>query len=400
MSIATELTRIIDAKSDIKTSIEAKGVSVPSNATIDTYYGYVDNIPTGGGTPLVESTDLSDYSGATFNSPTQYIKGVIIPASVTSFSSTAPFSGATNIESIVVESGNTVFDSRNDCNAVMQTSNNKLIAGCKNTIIPNDTVTIGQYAFDGCAGLSGSLTIPNTVTTIEQYAFQNCTGLTSLSLGSGVTTIGQYAFYQCGFTSVDLGSGVTSIGNYAFQNCRNLTGTLTIPNSVNTIGQYAFSGSPNITKIVLPNKNISFGRTVFAGVGVTSVGVIGSGADVELSSLQTSLPQNFLGDCPSLISVELPEGITTLGEGAFHTGGVQTVILPSTLQSTGWGVFTRSNNLRTLTCKAVTPPSIGSSWLETRSLQAIYVPAESVEAYKTAQYWSSWASYIQAIPTT
>ena len=424
MSIATELNRIIGAKSDMKTSIEAKGVTVPSNATIDAYHNYVDQITTGGGTPLVESTDLSDYSGATFGDATQYIKGVTIPAAVRSFSSTTPFVGAENVEHIVVESGNTVYDSRNNCNAVMQTSNNKLIAGCKNTVIPNNTVTIGQYAFNNCTGLSGSLTIPNSVTSIEQYAFNGCTGLNgSLTLSNTLTSIGHYAFSNCtglsgsltipdtvtaignqsfrycsGLTSLNLGSGVTTIGSCAFQHCSGLSGTLTIPNSINSIGDHCFNRMPNITKIILPNKYINFSSTPFAGVGVTSVGIVGSGADVEISSQQTSLPENFFGDCASLISVEVPEGVTTMGTGTFHTGGVQTAILPSTLVSTGWGVFTRSTQLRTLTCKAVTPPSIGSSWLETRSLQAIYVPAASVEAYKTANRWSAWASYYKAIP--
>ena len=115
-----------------------------------------------------------------------------IPNSVTSLTS---FRYCYGLESIQVESGNSVYDSRNNCNAVIETSSNTLIAGCKNTIIPNTVTAIGQSAFQGCIGLH-SITIPNSVTCIGHQSFDS-SGLTSITIGSNVKDIYYYAFNNC-----------------------------------------------------------------------------------------------------------------------------------------------------------------------------------------------------------
>ena len=106
------------------------------------------------------------------------------------------FSGCTGLTSIKVESGNTIYDSRDNCNAIIETATNKLIRGCKNTIIPNSVTSIGDYAFYGCTGLT-NITIPNSVTTIEYSAFSGCTGLTSVTIPNSLITIRVGAFYGC-----------------------------------------------------------------------------------------------------------------------------------------------------------------------------------------------------------
>ena len=115
------------------------------------------------------------------------LTSVTIPNSVTSISSEALLE-CSGLTSIVVNSGNGIYDSRENCNAIIETSSNKLMVGCNSTIIPNSVTSIGEYAFYGRSGLTG-VTIPNSVTSIGEYAFYNCSGLTSVTIPNSVTTL-------------------------------------------------------------------------------------------------------------------------------------------------------------------------------------------------------------------
>ncbi len=164
------------------------------------------------------------------------------------------FRGCTSLSKIVVEDGNTKYDSRNNCNAVIETSTNSLIVGCKNTTIPNSVTSFGFSAFSECTGLT-SITIPNSVTSIGGCAFQYCTGLTSITIPNSVTSIGDCAFQYCkGLTSITIPNSVTSIGWEAFWSCSGLT-SVTIPNSVTSIGSGAFSNLGNLKTIYSLHEN-------------------------------------------------------------------------------------------------------------------------------------------------
>ena len=129
------------------------------------------------------------------------LTSVTIPNSVTSIGSSA-FERCCGLTEIKVESGNSMYDSRDNCNAVIETSTNTLITGCKNTIIPNSVTEIGDYAFIECTGLI-SITIPNSVTSIGEYAFKECTSLTTIIISNSVTLICRDAFDGCtGLTEV------------------------------------------------------------------------------------------------------------------------------------------------------------------------------------------------------
>ena len=179
-------------------------------------------------------TDIGDY---TFGSN---LRRITISDSVTNIESFA-FESCSDLEAIQVSTGNTVYDSRDNCNAIINKATNTLIAGCKNTNIPDSVTSIGCYAFHMCDGLT-SLTIPNSVTEIGSQAFSGCSSLTSLIIPDGVTVIDDEVFAGCSsLTSLVLPDGVTDIGVGAFFGCDSLT-SLKIPDSVTDIWVYAFAG--------------------------------------------------------------------------------------------------------------------------------------------------------------
>ena len=106
------------------------------------------------------------------------------------------FSGCSGLEKIAVESGNSCYDSRDNCNSIIDTETNTLIVGCKNSVIPNSVTSIGDSAFSGCSGMT-ELILPNSVTSIGDFALSLCSGLTELTLPDSVASIGDGAFICC-----------------------------------------------------------------------------------------------------------------------------------------------------------------------------------------------------------
>ena len=126
------------------------------------------------------------------------------------------FAGCGNLSSIRVAEDNKYYDSRNDCNAIIETESNTLLLGCSRTFIPNTVTKIGVSAFTRCNDLT-SILIPRSVTSIESGAFAFCSNLRSINIPDSIVSIGQEAFYRCeNLTSVILPENGIEIAKDAF----------------------------------------------------------------------------------------------------------------------------------------------------------------------------------------
>ena len=282
--------------------------------------------------------------------------------------------------------------------------------------IPDSVTAIGGGAFHDCSSLT-SVKIGDSVTAIGDSAFHSCSSLTSVTIGDSVTAIGCDAFLGCSsLTSVTIGDSVTAIGEGAFSACSSLT-SVTIGDSVTAIGRFAFSACSSLTSVTIPDSVTAIGRSAFYscsslrefkgklasedGRCLIIDGVLNSFAPAGLT--EYSIPDSvtaiggdaFLG-CSSLTSVTIGDSVTAIGSFAFcFCSSLTSVTIPDSVTAIGADAFYGCSSLIEVYCKPTTPPAGDfAMFSDNASGRKIYVPTASVEAYKSASDWDTYASDI------
>ena len=233
--------------------------------------------------------------------------------------------------SITVDNKNSHFDSRNNCNAIIETASNTLLVGCKNTIIPLGVVIIGQCAFKFNGDLT-SITIPESVKCFDYDAFSGCVNLSSVNIPNSLTTIGYGAFKGCRkLPYLEIPQSVTSIGEWAFYNCVSLK-SIIIPNGVSSIGEYTFSGCSSLTSVIIPESVTSIGESAFEDCSVLT--------SIIIPSSVTAIDEYAFKGCSGLTSVTILNGVTSIGNDAFKgCSRLTSVTIPNSVTSIGNDAF-------------------------------------------------------------
>ena len=371
-------------------------------------------------------------------------------------------SSMAKIRTLKVAPNNPVYDSRNDCNAIIETKTNTLIRGCNSTIIPNTVTTIGMNAL---AQLTfTSINIPESVTEIEEDAFLGCNRLSSVTLPSGLIALNQGVFYNCTqLTLVEFSSNLVEFGYSCFGNDNNLN----VINYQGTLAQFAL-----IADSIKGSNNFEQARIdVFCTDGQTailnSVGnmliTYSDGSQVEIPVGRTVYAidyNNFpseqdygIQNLQDIVSIVIPEGVDTLDENAFNFRRVSTpinittIILPSSLSRMASKAFRSCTTLTSIGNNNVLSAYMGgdsnfrgcsslghitlpsgmdyipeytfadcgtlsltlkyqgvvyseySNIFDNTTLTHIYVHPDYVQAYKESEFWAQYASIIEADPT-
>jgi serine/threonine protein kinase len=268
------------------------------------------------------------------------LTSIAIPLNVAEIehSSHGVFEYCDRLSSIVVDKKNKFFDSRDNCNAIIETKSNKLIAGCKNSIIPNSVSIIGENAFSLCRCL-GKITIPEGVVEIGSRAFYFCDSLTSIEIPDGVMSIGNRAFNGCTkLVSVKIPNSVRSIGEGAFGGCKSLE-TVRIPDDIDNIESGVFAGCASLKSIILP------------------------------STIKTIKDYAFSG-CKSLTSINIPEGVNYIGIQAFFgCASLCSISIPGSISY--WGC--ENNEIGV---------GVATAFVNCKSLKSIIIPKGTIKKYE------------------
>ena len=269
--------------------------------------------------------------------------------------------------------------------------------------------TIPSSAFRGCAALL-SVYIPSGVTAIKGSAFWECKALASINIPESITVVDSWAFYGCDAMSNVFFDTIDSIFNILSKHNNNDTlpwqvtkqpvhlfvagqeiTSISIPDSFITIPNFSFLHCVSLESVTIPEGCLSIGGSAFKGC--TSL------LSVTIPEGCQSIGGSAFEGCTSLLSVTIPEGCQSIGDAAFRgCSKLITFEFPSSIISIASAVLQSCTSLISITVKAVEVPTGGAYMFSTYGGDCpIYVPEESIDAYKSAPYWSDYASRIMPI---
>lgn len=312
------------------------------------------------------------------------LPAIRIPASVTTIDG-AFLTACIALQSISVDAANPVFDSRENCNALIRTATNELMVGIQTTTIPSSVQTLGDQAF----------------------MFQSA--LTHIDLPEGLTAIGSECFYNAGITEIVLPSTLTTLGANALYLCEDLGGTLRIPAATTQIGPEVISGSNQLTSIVVDPANPVFDSRENCNciirtdsnevIGVCYYSAIPEGVRIigsnivalkempdtwALPSTVVKLRPSALSFCFNTKSIVIPDSVTEIPENAFIYGSYREIVLPDAIAHIGASAFGGCSDLTALYCKSEIAPVLSPNAFEFCDLAnlTVYIPCGSRESYE------------------
>lgn len=435
MSVATELQRIIDAKADLKTAIEAKGVTVSSSALIDTYASLVDSIPSGGGTSVEEKlVNFIDYDGTIVASYTGVEAQALtaLPNAPDHSTDTVPLTfDEWNWTLSEIKTYNTSYpDGMIVVGANYHTTDGKIHLLYE---ITSDTDGNGVQFTPGTHGGSYSGTVDwgdnsptESITSAAalNHIYQNIgiyhcvidSTMDYMPIGgfsssnrvftsklkrawfpSTITTLSTYNFKDCySLQSVSIAKN-TSLATACFQDCRALQGIVVPKRTINTISSESFFGCKSLRYISIPFNTDLGSSNAFRDCSALQ----------NLTSNKSTSSQigtRYFYGCSSLTKIDIPNEITFIADSSFaDCWSLQTIIIPSSVTYIGSSAFSNCYSMYSVVLLSTTPPTLSSSnAFSTSNQKKFYVPYSAdhsvLDTYKTASNWSTYASYMEELP--
>ena len=358
--ISEKLNVINDAKNNIKIAIETDGIEV-GNVGIQEYVDKINII----------NTNIA-------NAYTEIENKGVIPTGTKNSKNLA-----SSISSI--QTGGTGGGDEEIATSFISTIDNTL--GANVTKLPEGITSIGNMAFNGRTNLALT-SLPNGITAIGNSSFNGCSKLALTRLPDTVKTIGTNAFYNCTNLALEkLPEDLQTVGSMAFYYCANVKFT-TLPSKMTKMP--SFSYATGLKNFEVPE-----------GVTSAETNALANCLNLETLKIPSTLKtisENFCNNCKKLHTVEIAEGVTKIDVRAFFTCTVlRSLVIPSTITNIETQAFASSTSLKAIICKGTTPPKLSTNVFNNVNGYYVYVPDESVDAYKAATNWASIASAIKPI---